>query len=171
VVAVLHALDRLERAVIALLAGVALALACNAMLARYVFPGLSLDWTYEVITFVVIWAVFLAAARLIAEGGHIRVDVVLHAVPSGARRWFALLAALLGLGVAGLLTWSGVLVVVEAIRWGERSVSTLQIPLWIYYLCLPVGAALMALRLSLQIARLLREAPGATDDPPARVHG
>ena len=58
-------LDSLERGVIALLAGAALVLACNAMLSRYLLPGLALDWTFEVIIFLVIWAVFLAAARLV----------------------------------------------------------------------------------------------------------
>lgn len=164
----LEILDRLERGVIALLAGVALLLACNAMLARYVVPRLALDWTYEVITFLVIWAVFIAAARLITRGGHIRVDIVLHAVPAKARHWLALVSAVLALAVAGLLLWSGVLVVVESVRWGERSVSTLQIPLWTYYLCLPVGAALMAVRLWIQIVGLLREPRATARNPDLR---
>ncbi|MEO8546625.1 MAG: TRAP transporter small permease, partial [Burkholderiaceae bacterium] len=117
-------LDRLERGLDALLAGVALLLACNAMLARYFLPGLTLDWTFELITFLVIWAVFLAAARLITEGGHIRIDILLHAMQAGPRRLLGLFAAVLGLLVALLLLWSGVLVVTESIRWGETSSST-----------------------------------------------
>jgi len=147
-------LDSLERGVIALLAGAALVLACNAMLSRYLLPGLALDWTFEVIIFLVIWAVFLAAARLVTVGGHIRIDIVLQRLGPRAQRWFALFAAALALAVAILLLWSGVLVVSEALRWGETSSSTLRVPLWIYYLSLPVGAALMALRLVLRIVGL-----------------
>ena len=56
--------------------------------------------------------------------------------------------------MAVLLLVSGALVVSEAVRWGETTSSTLRIPLWIYYLSLPVGAALMALRLAARIAGL-----------------
>lgn len=152
----LAALDRLERGVIALLAAVALLLACNGMVSRYLVPALAFDWTFEVITFVVIWAVFLAAARLVTTAGHIRIDIVLQRLTPGPRRWLAIFAATLALAVAVLLLWSGVLVVSEALRWGETSSSTLRVPLWIYYLCLPVGAALMAVRLVARIVGLAR---------------
>lgn len=153
---VLSALDRLERGVIALLAAVALLLACHGMVSRYFFPGFSFDWTFEVITFVVIWAVFLAAARLVTTAGHIRIDIALQRLGPATRRWLAILAAALALAVAALLLWSGVLVVSEAIRWGETSSSTLRVPLWIYYLSLPVGAALMTVRLMARIVGLAR---------------
>jgi len=150
------ALDRLERGVIALLAGVALLLACNAMVSRYLLPGMTLDWTFEVIIFVVIWAVFLAAARLVSVGGHIRMDFLMQFLQPGTRRWFLVFSEVLGLAVAGLLLWSGVLVVSESIRWGETSSSTLRLPLWIYYLSLPVGAALMSVRFIARIVGILR---------------
>jgi C4-dicarboxylate transporter, DctQ subunit len=126
------------------------------MVSRYLLPGLALDWTFEVITFLVIWAVFLAAARLVTVGGHIRIDFVLQRVGPSAQRRFALFSAALALAVAILLLWSGVLVVSEAARWGETSSSTLRVPLWIYYLSLPVGAGLMALRLVLRIVGLAK---------------
>lgn len=153
---VLAALDRLERGAIALLAAVALLLACHGMVSRYFLPAFSFDWTFEVITFVVIWAVFLSAARLVTTAGHIRIDIALQRLGPGPRRWLAILASALALAVAILLLWSGVLVVSEAIRWGETSSSTLRVPLWIYYLSLPVGAGLMALRLLARIVGLVR---------------
>lgn len=152
----LAALDRIERGVIAPLAAIALLLACNAMASRYLLPGLALDWTFEVIIFMVIWAVWLASARLITTGNHIRIDILLRALGPGGRRWLGLFAAVLGLGVAGLLVWSGYLVVTEAYSWDERTSSTLRLPLWIYYLCLPVGAASMFIRLIERVVFLLR---------------
>ena len=147
--------DRLERGVIGLLAAAALLLACNAIVARHLAPGLTLDWTFEVITFLVIWAVFLSTGRLISVGGHIRIDLILRALTPAGRRWFGILASLLGLAVTILLLWSGVLVVEEAMRWGETTASTLHVPLWIYYLSLPTGATLMALRLVWRIVGLV----------------
>jgi len=153
---VLSFLDRLERGIIALLAGVALLLACNAMVSRYLLPGTSLDWTFEVIVFGVIWAVFLAAARLVSLGGHIRMDFLLQFLRPETRRWFLLFSEILGFAVAMLLAWSGVLVVLESIRWGETSSSTLRIPLWVYYCSLPVGALLMSARFIARIVGIFR---------------
>lgn len=151
--------ERLTRTLIALCSGVALLLACEGILARYIDNALTFDWTGEVVVFLVIWAVFLSASDLAGRGAHIRVDLVTRLLPRPARRGFGVLAALLGIAVGVTLVWSGVLVVQGAIAWDERTTSSLQIPLWIYYLSLPVGAALLSLRLAWRCLDLLADAP------------
>lgn len=140
-------LDRVERALIAALAGAALLLACLAMVGRYIIPGLSLDWTFELIIFATIWATFIAGARSAGTGEHVNVDTLLQFLPASARRWLAILACLLGIGLGVFLFCSGWIVVEEAFRWDERTTSSLRLPLWIYYLSLPVSAALIAFHL------------------------
>jgi len=66
-----------------------------------------------------------------------------------------------GTALAIFLLVSGWIVVEEAARWDERTTSTLQLPLWIYYLSLPVGAALLAFHFAV---RTLRIATGAEQD-------
>jgi C4-dicarboxylate transporter DctQ subunit len=63
--------------------------------------------------------------------------------------------------MAAFLTWSGWIVVEEAYRWDERTTSTLQLPLWGYYLCLPVGMALLAFHL---VVRTIGIATGRVRD-------
>lgn len=145
--ALLRGLDWIERTLIALLAGGALLLACLAMVGRYILPGLSLDWTFELIIFATIWATFLAGARSAGMGEHVNVDTLLTMMPAGARRGLALLACVCGILVGGFLAWSGWIVVEEAIRWDERTTSSLRLPVWIYYLSLPVGAGLITFHL------------------------
>lgn len=149
----------LTRALIALCSGAALLLACEGMLARYVTEALTFDWTGEVVIFLVIWAVFLSASELAGRGAHIRVDLVTRLLPRPARRFFGVIAALLGIVVGVTLVWSGALVVQGAIDWDERTTSSLQLPLWLYYLSLPVGAALLSLRLTWRCLDLLADAP------------
>lgn len=151
----------MERVVIALLTGTALALACVAMTARYLLPGVTLDWTFELTIFTTIWAVFLAAARIAAEGAHVRVDTLLGFLPVPLRTALTILAGIAGTALAIFLLVSGWIVVEEAARWDERTTSTLQLPLWIYYLSLPVGAALLAFHFAV---RTLRIATGAEQD-------
>lgn len=153
--AFLLALDRVERALIALLAGGALLLACLAMLGRYVIPGLSLDWTFELIIFATIWATFLAGARSAGMGEHVNVDTLLALLPGPIRRALAIIACVCGILVGLFLLWSGTIVVEEALRWDERTTSSLRLPVWIYYLSLPVGAALIAFHLLVRTAGLV----------------
>jgi len=153
--AFLRGLDRVERALIALLAGSALLLACLAMLGRYIIPGLALDWTFELIIFATIWATFLAGARSAGMGEHVNVDTLLTFLPKPARRVLAILACICGIAVGLFLLWSGWIVVEEAFRWDERTTSSLRLPVWIYYLCLPVGAALIAFHLVVRTAGLI----------------
>jgi len=157
----LAALDLIERSAIALLSGGALLLACQAIVARYMLPGIRLDWTFEVIIFLVIWCMFLSAARLIGEGGHVRIDLFLQMMSMRTRNRLGVISGLLGIVVAVLLLLSGIKVVEESIRWQERTTSSLRLPLWIYYLSLPVGAGLLGLRLAVRTVLL---AAGRIDD-------
>ncbi|GIK82639.1 MAG: transporter [Alphaproteobacteria bacterium] len=159
-------LSRIEEWVISGLAGGTLLLACYSMASRYLFPSGSLDWASEVIVYVMGWIVLLAAARLISRDGHIRVDVLVGNLGSRARRLLLLFSALFGIVVTVLLTWSGVLVVLDALRWGETSSSSLRVPMWIYFLCLPAGGAIMTMRLVAVAWSLAR--PGSAGSPRSR---
>lgn len=161
----LQVLDWIEQAVIAILAGGTLLLATYSMASRYLLPAASLDWAFEIIIYVMGWVIFLAAARLISEDAHIRVDVLLANVGPRARRWLLVASALFCIAVASLLVWSGVLVVLDALRWGETSSSSLRLPMWLYYLCLPVGCSLMAVRLAAVVWSALRSASPAAAPP------
>lgn len=148
-------LDRVEFWLIAIFSGSALVIACVAMAGRYLIPGLMLDWTFEVTIFATIWATFLAGARIAGLGEHVRVDTLLTHLPEGLRVWLAVLACVLGILVALFMLWSGWIVVEEAQRWDERTTSSLRLPLWVFYLSLPVGMALLALHLGVRAAGLL----------------
>jgi C4-dicarboxylate transporter, DctQ subunit len=104
---------------------------------------------------------FLSAARLIGEGGHVRIDLFLQMMSMRMRNRLGVLSGLLGIAVALVLLVSGIQVVEESIRWQERTTSSLRLPLWIYYLSLPVGSALLAIRLAIRVFLL---ATGRIDD-------
>ena len=139
-------LEKLESGVIALCGGVALFLACYMVVARYVAPGLRVDWALDVIVMVIVWGVMIAGGRTARHQAHIRVDLFVSKAPDWLRPYMTGFGLIVVVATAGLLCWSGVLVVEEAIRWDERSSSTWRIPLWIYYLSLPIGMASIALQ-------------------------
>ena len=139
-----------------LLGGGALLLSFFAVLTRYFFPSYALNWSAEIIIFMVMWTVFLGAGRLAFRDAHIGTDSFLGAVSIPVRNAAILFATLLGISMAVMLVWSGIIVVKESIRWDERTASLLRMPLWIYYISLPIGFGSVALFL---VGRLLGARP------------
>lgn len=142
---VLDAVDACVAGIVAALFVTALALSILGVAGRYVSSGLQLDWIGEVVIFLVIWAVLLGAARVARRGSHIRVDFLFDKLPARGRLAADLMSLGLALALGAFLVWSGWLVVEEAHRWDERSISTMRVPLWIYYAALPVSFVLQFL--------------------------
>jgi len=157
-----------ESAVIATLGLTALMLAVYVVAARYLLPDFRSDWALDLIVVTVVWASFLSAGRLARGNEHIRVDLVVDRLPPRGRLALETLATGILVAVVGLMAWSGVPVVMEAIAWDERSSSTLRLPMWIYYLSLPVGLASVALQAVVGWWRLSRGGHRDTAHPPAQ---
>ena len=130
-----------------------------SVFARYVAVGMQIDWILEVVVFMIAWAVLLGVARIEKRAGHIRVDFVLHMMGLRWQRLAEMLALSFGLAVGVFYVWSGVLVVQDAVAWGERTDSTLRIPLWVYYAALSSSFTVHALFMTQRLWDLLSGAP------------
>ena len=147
----LHALlsgwNWLERNLIGLLAIAALTVAAYQMIGRY-FPsaGLPTAWTGEIVIYLIIWAVFVAASLLVHEDAHVRADLVLRLLPAKSHRPVEIFNIVFALVFCLVLTYYGVLAALDSWQMDERSITALRFPMWAYYAALPTGFALMALR-------------------------
>lgn len=157
-----------ESAVISALGLTALGLAVYVVAARYLLPEWRSDWALDLIVVTVVWAAFVSAGRLARSNEHIRVDLVVDMLPPRGRVAVETVATAILVAVVGLMAWSGVPVVLEAIAWDERSSSTLRLPMWIYYLSLPVGLASVALQAVVGWWRLVRQGGRSPAAAPAR---
>lgn len=128
-----------------IVAGVALALLCSDVVIRYFYPQHLSDWTTEVVTYLVVWGLFLVAGELVIDGKHVHADLFIDRLTPQARLKVAMLASVLGLAFSLLLLVLGTDVVKFSMMIGEESDSTLRIPKSIYYAALPVGMALQCL--------------------------
>lgn len=147
--------DRIEQTVIGLLAAYGLFAALYQTVTRYAFPAHSGEWSDETTVYALIWAVFLASSSLAGSDGHVRADLFLRLAPYRMRRGMELFNTLVALTFTLFLTYYGVLIAWEGYVWGERSMTTLRFPMWIYFACVPVGAALMVLRYLRRLSILL----------------
>jgi C4-dicarboxylate transporter DctQ subunit len=144
--ALLRSWDKAERLAIGLLAAFGLFAALYQALTRYALPQYAEQWATETVVYALIWAVFLASSTLAGTDGHVRADLFLRLMSRRARRGVEIFNTVIALIFTIALTYYGVLIAWEGYLFDERSMTTLRFPMWIYFACVPVGAALMVLR-------------------------
>jgi C4-dicarboxylate transporter DctQ subunit len=127
--------------------------------------ALNFSWAQELCIYLFIWMAKFGAAYGVRTGIHIGVDVLVNAAKPALRR--ALVTVALGLGA--LFTAS---IAAMGARWvwfvyGTGQISPdLEWPMWVVYLCIPLGSSLMCYRFLQVMARFL-----ATGELPVHVHG
>lgn len=150
---IIHVWDRIERLLVGLLGAFALVIAVIQVAGRYLDPTNAITWAEEVIVYVAVWAVMLAASELVHRDGHVRPDLVLRLLKPGAQRWVEMFNCLVAIAFTFGMIWYGWQVVSTALLLDQTSSTDLQFPMWIYYMALPTGGALMLLRYIIRLVR------------------
>lgn len=114
----------------------------------------------EIIQYLHIPVVYLAAAFVTLERGHTRIDLLSAKFPAVLQRVFNILGDILGIGVCILISWRGFIQMGKFIaRHRMSSVSGVGFPLWPFALIMSVGFILLTLSL---IWHIIREITGYT---------
>jgi len=145
--------DRIERLLVGLLGAFALVIAVIQVVGRYLDPAQAITWAEEVIVYVAVWAVMLAASELVHRDGHVRPDLVLRLLKPHVQRWVEMFNCLVAIAFTFGMVWYGWVVVATAQMLDQRSSTDLQFPIWIYYLALPTGGGLMCARYVIRLIR------------------
>ena len=145
--------DRIEETLVGLLGLIALVIGLWQVIGRYFAPERAISYAEEVIVYLVIWAIMFVSSQLVRRDGHVRSDVALRKLPPQVLRWVEALNCVAAIAFCAALVWYGWQIVETSIQIDERSSTDLQFPLWISYLSLPVGSALMAARYTIRLVR------------------
>ena len=114
----------------------------------------------EIIQYLHIPVVYLAAAFVTLERGHTRIDLLSTKFPTVLQKIFTILGDILGIGVCVLISWRGFVQMGKFIaRHRMSSVSGVGFPLWPFALIMAVGFILLTLSL---IWHIIREVSGYT---------
>ena len=154
-------LDHLEEWLIALLMGAATLVIFVAVIHRYAsgmaIPGLqdwllrmNTSWAQELTIYMFVWMAKFGAAYGVRTGIHVGVDVLVNRLQTPMKRKFILFGLLAGATFTGIIAALGADFVYELSDTSSTS-EVLELPIWIVYLAIPVGSALMCLRF-LQVA-------------------
>ncbi len=138
------ALSLLEKAFIALclLAG-ALLLFVNVVM-RYVFLA-PISWAEEATLYLCVWLVFIGGSVAMKERGHIAIDLLPHVLTERGRVFLARLVATIIFIFLAFFFWYSLQHVLR-VKLIQQVTPIMQAPMWLTYLAMPVGSALMGLR-------------------------
>jgi len=154
-------LDHLEEWLIATLMGAATLIIFVAVVHRYAsglaIPGLqdwllriNTSWAQELTIYLFVWMAKFGAAYGVRTGIHVGVDVLVNRLNERGRRGFILFGLLAGACFTGIIASLGADFVYELSDTSSTS-EVLELPIWIVYLAIPLGSALMCFRF-LQVA-------------------
>jgi TRAP-type C4-dicarboxylate transport system permease small subunit len=145
--------------VIVVLSSAALVLAAcvltYSVIVRY-FLKISTDWQDEMSVFLIVGAVFMSAAAIQAQRGHIGIEAVVGLLPKRANRVRVLLVDVASLAFCAYFAWKSFTLLHEAIVDDYHSSSTWGPPLWIPYSLMTGGMVLLSVQLLLQVVAGLR---------------
>ncbi len=112
---------------------------------RFIFRSPTM-WVTEISGLLCIVGSYLLFAYTLQEKGHTRVDFITAMLPARSVFFLELFTTVLGLVYSGVLTWYGVKMIQSSLLM-EEVTQTLQLPLWIPQVFVPIGAGLMFLQL------------------------
>lgn len=111
---------------------------------RY-FLNAPVTWVDELVGYLLVASVMLAAADALRQGEHIAVDILTERLTLSGRRVTALAGFVAVALAAALLTVEGVDMVAFSRMVGLLSNGHLAVPMWIPQVVVPIGAGLMGI--------------------------
>ena len=151
----LHWWDKIEETLVGLLGLIALVVGLLQVIGRYIDPANAISYAEEVIVYLIIWAIMIVSSQLVRRDGHVRPDLVLRLLPPRWLRIIEIFNCLVAIVFCAALVWYGYQIVDTSLLINETSSTDLQFPMWIYYLALPVGSALMLVRYVMRLVRFV----------------
>lgn len=126
------------------------------IVARYFFDAPT-TWAQEISVYFLLALALLGLAPTLAADEHIRIDLLTRMLSLTVQRWLRICALAAIALYAGIATVGGWGIVQQSLRFGRKSLTLLEVPVWIPQTLLPIGMVLLALTAVVGIAALLRQ--------------
>ncbi len=133
---------------------------------RYLF-GKSLYITEEFTRYLMVWVVFLASSLALGENSHINIEIFANRFRGRSRSWLNLIAQLLLMTFLIFLIIEGIIALSFQM---DQIIPSLGIPIFWFYLAIPVGSCLMVLNLLPKVWESLKIISGKVKVVPHEEH-
>ena len=107
--------------------------------------SINLTWAQEACIYLFVWMAKFGAAYGVRLGIHVGVDVLVERMSPKNQRFMIIIAFLACILFTGIVAWIGTDFVWHISKTGQIS-ADLEMPMWIVYLAVPLGSALMCFR-------------------------
>jgi TRAP-type C4-dicarboxylate transport system permease small subunit len=114
------------------------------VVARAVF-GAPTIWVQEIAVYLLLATAFLGFAPTLQAGEHIRIDMLSNRFGARVRRALGFTSHIAIAVFAGIAAWGGLEMLLQSLRFGRKSLTLLEIPVWIPQLVIPIGCTLLML--------------------------
>ncbi|HEY7237979.1 MAG TPA: TRAP transporter small permease [Burkholderiales bacterium] len=159
-------LEALALAACALVFGMTLMICADVLLRNVrLIPGLpGLEWSTEISEAMLYLVTMLTAPWLLRRGQHIRVDIVLRAVPKRVGWIFEWVVDILGLACCLVIAYYGARATLASFQSGALSIKTLVTPEWWLLSVLPVAFLALSVEMLFRMRRLAAAERAPRDD-------
>ena len=82
------------------------ALTLLQVVSRYALDA-AFPWTEELTRIVLIYLTFIGSIVAFQRREHLKIEIIVHALPQGARRWLQVIVDLASMLVLGVVVWQG----------------------------------------------------------------
>jgi TRAP-type C4-dicarboxylate transport system permease small subunit len=134
----------------------------HEVVARYVF-GRPTVFSVEISEYLLVFIAFMSAAWVLQKDRHVRMEVVVTLLPPRVAVALDILTSAVVVVFCAILAWKGYTTVLMAYSGSYHSSSEVNMPLWIPYAFIPLGAFMLGLQLLVRIGAkltdLVRPAP------------
>ena len=150
----------------ALLAAMLAIIVADVALRNLAIPGLprGLAWSNEISELLLYLITLSVAPWLLRQGQHIRVDIVLRAVPPRLGWVFEWIADAMGFACCAVIACYGAVATMKSYQSGALSIKTLVTPEWWMQAPLPIAFLLLSIEMLFRMRRLYLGERAPRDD-------
>lgn len=133
---------------------------CMDVVLRYFFNKPT-GWVLQISEYILLYIPFMAAAYVLREDSHIRIDIVLNRLKPRAQAVLNMITSVLSFLVFLVLTYYGALVTVDYYQRNVPTLKYLKMPEFLVIMVIPVGCFLFALQFARRACENAREMKAA----------
>lgn len=131
-----------------------LLLVFHEVVVRYIFDSPT-QFSVEISEYLLVFVSFMCAGWVLHEDRHVRMLALLTILPEKAQLFLDMFTFMLVTTFCVILTWKGGQTVIMAYFGNYHSSSLLNVPLWIPYSFIPLGALVLGLQSIIRIGERL----------------
>lgn len=113
-------------------------------------------WSEELIRYLIVWITFIGASTCAKKNAHISIDLLANILKGTSRKILDIFLRLVGILFSTLLLYYSVMFITQISATGQVSATIGNVPMYIIYLCFPIGFFLYLLRSIAQLISILR---------------